>query len=149
VRASKNPNLLLAAIVGFIVIAVAIVSVLSATRSAVVIDRATPAGSVQIYLKAVLAGKNAEAAKMLSPERGCTVTDVDRAYVLRTAQVVLVDSTTSGASAEVRIRVEILSGSLLGDAMTEDHTFRLVKSGGSWLISDIPWPLYDCAVLKK
>jgi hypothetical protein len=135
--------------VGFIVIAVAIVSFLSATRSAVVMDRATPAGSVQVYLKALLAGKNAEAAKTFSPESACTVTDVDRAYVLRTVRLLLLDSTTSGATAEVRVRAEISSGSLLGDVMTEDHTFRLIKTGGSWLITGIPWPLYDCAALKK
>jgi hypothetical protein len=149
VRLSRNPNRVLAEVVGFIVIAVAIVSFLSATRSAVVMDRATPAGSVQVYLKALLAGKNAEAAKTFSPESACTVTDVDRAYVLRTVRLLLLDSTTSGATAEVRVRVEISSGSLLGDVMTEDHTFRLIKTGGSWLITGIPWPLYDCAALKK
>lgn len=135
--------------IGLIVIAVAIVTILSSTKSAVVIDRSTPAGSVQVYLKAVLAGKNAEAAKMLSPESVCTVTDIDRAYIVDTARVLLIDSSTEGTTAEVRVRVEIPSGGPLGDFMTEDHTFRLVNSGGTWLITGIPWPLYDCGVMTK
>jgi hypothetical protein len=136
-------------VIGLIIIAVAIVTALSSTKSAVVMDRATPAGSVQAYLKAVLVGKNAEAAKLLSTDSACTVTDIDRAYVVDTARVVLVDSTTQGATAEVRVRVEIPSGSPLGDIMTENHTFRLVNSDGMWLITGIPWPLYDCGVPKK
>lgn len=135
--------------IGLIIIAVAIVTILSSTKSAVVIDRSRPAGSVQVYLKAILAGKNAEAAKMLSPESVCTVTDIDRAYIVDTARVLLIDSTTAGTNAEVRVRVEIPPGGPLGDFMTEDHTFRLVNSGGTWLITGIPWPLYDCGVMKK
>ena len=65
---SRNPNRILAVIVGFIISAVVLVSFLATTRSAVVLDRTTPAGSVQVYLKAVMAGKNTEAARMLSRE---------------------------------------------------------------------------------
>jgi sugar lactone lactonase YvrE len=146
---SKSPNRVLVIVIGLIVVAVAIVTVLSSTKSAVVLDRATPAGSVQAYLKAILVGKNAEAAKLLSPDSVCTVTDIDRAYVVDTARVVLVDSTVKGATAEVRVRVEIPSGSPLGDVMTKDHTFRLVNSEGAWLVTGIPWPLFDCGVSAK
>lgn len=146
---NKSPNRVLAIVIGLIIIAVTIVVVLSSTRSAVVIDRATPAGSVQVYLKAVLAGKNAEAAKMLSPESICTITDIDRVYIVNTSRVLLVESTTEGTTAEVRVRIEIPSGSPLGDFATEDHTFRLVNSGGTWLLTGIPWPLFDCGVITK
>jgi sugar lactone lactonase YvrE len=146
---SKSPNRVLVIVIGLIVVAVAIVTVLSSTKSAVVLDRATPAGSVQAYLKAILVGKNAEAAKLLSPDSVCTVTDIDRAYVVDTARVVLVDSTVKRATAEVRVRVEIPSGSPLGDVMTKDHTFRLVNSEGAWLVTGIPWPLFDCGVSAK
>jgi sugar lactone lactonase YvrE len=146
---SKSPNRVLVIVIGLIVVAFAIVTVLSSTKSAVVLDRATPAGSVQAYLKAILVGKNAEAAKLLSPDSVCTVTDIDRAYVVDTARVVLVDSTVKRATAEVRVRVEIPSGSPLGDVMTKDHTFRLVNSEGAWLVTGIPWPLFDCGVSAK
>lgn len=146
---NKNPNRVLAIVIGLIVIAVAIVTVLSSTKSAVVIDRSTPAGSVQVYLKAILAGKNAEAAKMLSPNSVCTIDDIDRAYVVDTSRVLLVDSTTDGNTAEVRVRVEISSGGPIGDFMTEDHTLRLSKSSGSWLLTGVPWPLFDCGMVVK
>ena len=139
----------MAIVIGLIIVVVAIVTVLSATRSAVVIDRTTPAGSVQAYLKAILNGKNADAAKMFSPQSMCTITDIDRSYIVDSARVLLVDSTVEGTTAEVRVRVEIPSGSPFGELMTEDHTFRLVKSDGTWLLTGIPWPLYDCGVLTK
>lgn len=146
---SKNPNRVLAIVIGLIIIAVAVVTVLSSTKSAVVIDRSTPAGSVQVYLKDILAGKNAEAAKMLSPSSVCTVDDIDRSYIVDTSRVLLVDSTTSGTTAEVRVRVEIPSGSPLGDFMTEDHTLRLSNTNGTWLLTGVPWPLFDCGVITK
>lgn len=146
---SKSPDRILAIVIGILIISVAIVTVFSATRSAILVDRTTPAGSVQVYLKAVLAGKNAEASKVLSPESVCTVTDIDRAYIVDTARVLLLGSSTEGATAEVRIRVEIPSGSPFGDFMTENHTFRLVNSGGTWLLTGIPWPLYNCGVMTK
>ena len=140
---------MLAIVFGLIVAAVAIVAVLSTTKSAVVMDRSTPAGSVQAYLKAVLVGKDTEAAMWLSPTGTCTVSDIDRAYIANTARVLFVDSTTTASTSEVRLRVEIPSGSPLGDVMTEDHTVRLIKSGARWLITGIPWPLYDCGVYTK
>jgi hypothetical protein len=145
----KSPNRILALVIGFIIVAVAVVAVLSSTKSAVVMDRSSPAGSVQAYLKAVLVGKDAEAAAWLAPGGVCTVTDIDRAYIVDTARVLLVDTTTTASTAEVRVRVEIPSGSPLGDVMTEDHTIRLIKSGGRWLITGIPWPLYDCGMHTK
>lgn len=139
----------MAIVIGVIIVLVAIVTVLSTTKSAVVIDRTTPAGSVQVYLKAILSGKNAEAAKMLSPNSVCTIDDIDRAYVVDTSRVLLVDSTTEGSTAEVRVRVEIPSGGPLGDFMSEDHTLRLSNASGSWLITGVPWPLFDCGLVVK
>lgn len=135
--------------IGLIIVVVAVVTVLSSTKSAVVIDRSTPAGSVQVYLKAILSGKNGEAAKMLSTDSICTADDIDRAYVVETARVLLVDSSTEGTTAEVRVRVEIPSGSPFGDFMTEDHTFRLSSIDGTWRITGVPWPLFDCGMRTK
>lgn len=145
----NSPNRVLAIFVGVIIIAVIIVTVFSATKSAVTLDRGTPAGTVQAYLKAVLEGKNVEAAKFLAPESECSVTDLDRTYVIDTARVDLVDATIDGKDAQVRVKVEIPSGGPFEDFRTEDHTFRLIRSDGNWLLTGIPWPLYNCGVLKK
>lgn len=146
---NKSPNRVLALAVGLIIVLVAVVAVVSSTRSTLVIDKSKPAWAVQNYLKAFLAGKNAEAAKMISPESECTVVDVDRAYVIDNSRVVLLSTSTNGNTAEVRVRVEFPVNGPFGDSPTEDHTFRLTDSNGTWLLTGIPWPLYNCGMVTK
>lgn len=134
---------------GLIVVLVAVVAILSSTRGTLLIDRGNPAWAVQNYLKAVLSGRNADAAKMISPESECTVIDVDRAYVMENARVVLVHTTTTGNMAEVRVRVEFPMNGPFGASSSEDHTFRLTDSNGNWLLTGIPWPLYNCGLVTK
>jgi hypothetical protein len=31
-----------------------------------------------------------------------------------------------------------------GSEYAEEHTFRLTRAGGDWLITGAPWPLYVC-----
>ena len=114
-----------------------------------VIDKSKPAWAVQKYLEAVLAGRNSDAAMMISPESECTVVDIDRAYVNDNARVVLIDTSTNGNTAEVRVRVEFPSSGPFGATSTEDQTFRLTDSNGPWLITGIPWPLYNCGMVTK
>lgn len=135
--------------VGLIIVLVAVAALVSSTRSTLVIDKSKPAWAVQNYLKAFLAGKNAEAAKMISPESECTVVDVDRAYIIDNARVVLISSSTNGNTAEVRVRVEFPLNGPFGDSSAEDHTFRLTASNGTWLLTGIPWPLYNCGLVTK
>lgn len=144
-----NPNRVLAIALGVMILIVGTLAVLSSTRSAVVLDKGTPAGAIQVYLKTLLSGQNAQTAKMFSPESKCTVGDIDRAYVLHTTRVILIDSHIQGTTSEVRVRVEIPSGGPFGDFASEDHSFQLAKINGSWLITGIPWPLFDCGVLSK
>ncbi len=135
--------------VGLIIVLVAVAAVVSSTRSTLVLDKSKPAWAVQSYLKAFLAGRNAEAAKMISPESECTVVDVDRAYIIDNARIVLISASTNGNTAEVRVRVEFPLNGPFGDSSTEDHTFRLTDSNGTWLLTGIPWPLYNCGLVAK
>ncbi len=135
--------------VGLIIVLVAVAAVVSSTRSTLVLDKTKPAWAVQSYLKAFLAGRNAEAAKMISPESECTVVDVDRAYIIDNARIVLISASTNGNTAEVRVRVEFPLNGPFGDSSTEDHTFRLTDSNGTWLLTGIPWPLYNCGLVAK
>lgn len=146
---SKSPNRVLAIVVGLIIVVVAIVAVISSTRSTLVIDKTKPAWTVQTYLKAVLAGRNADAAKMFSPESGCSVIDVDRSYVVNNARVLLLGTTTESNIAHVRVRVELPTDGPFGASSTEDHTFQLKDSNGTWLLTGIPWPLYNCGMVTK
>ncbi len=146
---NKSPNRVLALVAGLIIVLVAVAAVVSSSQSSMVIDKSKPAWAVQKYLEAFLAGKNAEAAKMISPESECTVVDVDRAYVMDNSRVVLRSTNTNGSTAEVRVRVEFPRGGPFGDSSTEDHTFRLTDSNGTWLLTGIPWPLYNCGTVTK
>lgn len=127
----------------------AVVAIVSSSKSTMVISKSKPAWAVQSYLKAILSGSNAEAAKLISPESECTVVDVDRAYVVDNARVVLLGSSTSGNTAEVRVRIEFPLNGPFGDSSTEDQTFRLTNANGNWLITGIPWPLYNCGLVAK
>ena len=140
---------MLGIILSAILIIVAIVAIIAATRTATVFARTTPVGTVQGYLKDVLAGQNAEAAKLFAPESRCTATDLDRTYIVDTARVNLVSSMISGDTAEVRVAVEYPMNGPFGASWTQDHAFRLIKSSSTWLLTGIPWPLYDCGVLVK
>lgn len=140
-----SPNRILAVVVGALLLIAVIIVVLSASKSAVVFDRKTPAGVVQAYLKAAFDGKSDEAAKYLAPGSLCEVQDLDRAYVVKTVRVDLVDSTIDGKNARVRIIVDMPAAGPFENFATEDHTLRLIFSGGQWWLTGIPWPLYACA----
>ena len=145
----NSPNRVLAIIAGIVIIAVIVAAVFSSTRSIVRPKPGTPEASVQGYLTAVFAGKNTNAAELFAPESGCTVQDLDRAYVIKSARVDFLKTQVDGASAQVRIRVEIPSGGLFENSMIEDHTLRLVRLNLRWLLTGIPWPLYNCEVMPK
>ena len=140
---------MLGIILSAILIIVAIVAIIAATRTATVFARTTPVGTVQAYLKDVLAGQNAEAAKLFAPASRCTATNLDRTYMVDTARVNLVSSKISGDTAEVRVVVEYPMNGPFGASSTQDHAFRLIKSSSTWLLTGIPWPLYDCGMLVK
>lgn len=146
---SSSPNRVLAITVGALFIVAIIVAIFSAAKPEVVLDPKSPEGVVQAYLKAALEGNNQKAAQFFSAESVCDVQDLDRAYISDSARVDLVDSTIDGATAQVRIKVDIPTGGPFENFMTEDHTLRLALSGGQWLLTGIPWPLYDCGTAEK
>jgi len=144
-----SPNRVLAIVIVTILIVVTLVAIFSTRRSAVTLNPATPQGTVQAYLAALLEGNNAKAAQYLAPESGCNVQDLDRAYVMHTARVVLVKTEVAGTGAQVWVSIEIPSGGPFETFNTEDHTFRLIGANGRWLLTGIPWPLYNCGVMTK
>jgi len=145
---SNKANRALALIVGM-AIAAAVASAIFGIQSVKQLDRQTPAGSVQGYLSNVLDGRNDLAAKYLSTDSPCKAEDLDRVYVNRSSSVALVDTQMSGDQATVRVKVEMPTGGPFESLNTEDHSYRLVKENGRWLISGIPWPLWDCKVIGK
>lgn len=145
---TNKANRVLAIIVGLTIIA-AIAASVYGTRSVKQLDRQTPAGTVQAYLSAALDGRNDLAAKYFAADSPCKVEDLDRAYINTSSRVTLVDTQIDGGQAIVRVTVEMPTGGPFESFNTENHSYRLVRDGGRWLLSGIPWPLWDCGVITK
>ena len=144
----KNANRFLAIVVAIIAI-LAVVVVVGANRETEQLDRATPEGVVQEYLNAVIEGDFDAAAAKFDPAGSCKVDDLDKAYFDNDVRVTLINSSETSTGAVVRVQVEVPSGAPLGGYYGEDHTFRLVKADTGWLISGIPWPMYECGGVNK
>lgn len=112
-------------------------------------DKGTPQGVVQSYLDSVFNGDFNTAASYISSESECTATDLDRAFIPSRPRIYLTSTTVAGATAQVKIQVEQGDSGILNNPSTEERVIRLVKPGNTWLLTGIPWPLYDCGVIKK
>ncbi len=140
-------NKVLLIVVAAIAVVALIVSV-ALNKPAKQLDRTTPEGAVQAYLAAVVAGDFETAGKWLDPKGNCRVVDLDRAYFANDVKISLKSSSESSNSAVVKIGIENSSGDPFGGSFTEDHTIRLVKAANGWLISGMPWPMYECGGVK-
>ena len=140
----SRPNRILAIVVGVIAVIGVVAAVLSATRQVPKYEPGTPVGVVQAYLTAVIDGDHQDAVELVTAST-CTVEDLDRAYLPDDVRVVLRDSEVDGDAAQVKVDVVMLSGGPLeGSEYVEEHTFRLTRAGGQWLITGSPWPTYEC-----
>lgn len=149
VMARTHSNRILAIVVVVSLILIALSTVLTLTRETKLYSATSPEGVVQLYLKAVIDGKNDQAASYFVTGSECDPSDLDRAYVSETIRVNLVSSTIEGESAYVKIDANTGSSGPFDDGYTESHTYRLKKESGSWRIEGIPWPLWDCGSVNK
>ncbi|MFA5918522.1 MAG: hypothetical protein WC800_03160 [Candidatus Nanopelagicaceae bacterium] len=145
----KSPNGLLAVVFALLVGAVVLVTLFTSGGASKKLDPSTPEGTVQSYLSAVLKGNYEKAAQFISSESSCDVQDLDRVYTVDTARVDLVKTEIDGEHAQVWVKVDYPSGAPFDAVRVEDHTFRLVHVNDHWLLTGIPWPLYDCGVITK
>lgn len=149
----KSPNQILAILFSLLVIAVVLVTLFTSGNASKNLDPSTPAGTVQSYLKAVLKGNYEKAAQFIASESSCDVQDLDRVYTVDTARVDLVKTEIDDEHAQVWVKVDYPSGApfdpVFDGVRVEAHTFRLVQVNDHWLLTGIPWPLYDCGVITK
>lgn len=147
--ASRRPTTVVIVVTSIIVALAVVVLVFSVGRNVTEYDATSPEGVAQSYLTAAFDGDFDRAADYFAPGEDCDADDLDRAYFQRNARISLIDSTVDGERARVRIAAEIPDGGPLGGFYREEHTLRLVRSNGTWLLTGIPWPLYDCNVPSK
>ena len=142
-------NRILVFVLAALVLATAIVVVVVNNTTEKTYDVNSPEGTVQNYLEAVYAGDNAKASGYISSTSFCTVEDLDQMGVQTKPRILFDTSSITGNTAQVKINVEIDNGGPMGNLVNESHTLRLVRFGTGWQLTGIPWPLYDCGVIKK
>ena len=146
-RVASNRILAVIVIAAFLLGVVA--GVVSSFREEVNYSASSPEGVVQMYLTAIIEGKNDQAASYFVSDSTCDASDIDRAYVSETLRVNLVSTSIDGESAYVKIDANTGASGPFDDGYTESHTYRLSKESGRWLIEGIPWPLWDCGTVNK
>ena len=146
-RATSNRILAVIVIAALVLSAVA--ALVSSFRKEVKYSASSPEGVVQMYLTAIIEGKNDQAASYFASDSTCDASDIDRAYVSETLRVNLVSTSVDGESAYVKIDANTGASGPFDDGYTESHTYRLSKESGRWLIEGIPWPLWDCGTVNK
>lgn len=141
-----RPDRTLLAILAAIAVLVVVALIVVFTRGEPApVDEATPAGVVQRYSAAVIAGDEAAAAAYLTDaaKNRCNTGDRMPGDNLR---VTLVSTTERPASADVKVLVTVSEGGgPFGSAEYQvEDVFDLVKTGDTWLIDNAPWQLAVC-----
>lgn len=143
---ARRSTVVVVATVSVVALAAIVVLVFAVGRDVTTYAEGTPERVVQRYLAAAFDGDFDRAASFIEPGSECDATDLDRAYIQGDARIGLVESVVEGQRARVRVDVEYPSGGPLGGVYSEEHTLRLVESQDSWLLTGVPWPLFDCTM---
>lgn len=139
----ERPNLVLAVVVGAIAVLVVAAAVLSGVRTPPVADPATPEGTVQLFVTAVLEGDDDAAVALLDPALGCRAPLPERGLSGVRATFAIAGTRTAGQTATVEIDVtEYRDGPF--ESSSHRESYRLVAADGRWLITGEPWPVYVC-----
>lgn len=138
-----------------VLIALAAVIVASALTAAIVQERrvtpapntSDPTGVVQAYLTAVITGDDEAVLEYLDPALGCRVSP-ESLDAPDSAVATVVSTRTQGNSAQVVVEIDegMEAISVLATGYSHREGFDLGRIGDTWVITEIPWPLYDCAV---
>lgn len=137
-------------IVGGVVLAtlVATAAILAINRGTARYDPATPEGTAQGYLQAVIDGDRRGALSYLTEDlrAGCRVTQLELPS-RDSMRVVLGGAFVTGEEAEVDITITEtkFEGPFLAERSFET-TLVMSRSGSGWAISAEPWPLSGCDV---
>ncbi len=139
-----RPNLVLAVVVGVVAVLVVVAAVAAATRTPPLADPATPEGTVQLFVTAVLDGDDRAAVAILDPTLGCSVPLPQRGLSGTRVTFAVAGTRVFGDRASVDIDVtEYRSGGPF-DSSSHRESYQLVAHDGGWLITGEPWPVYVC-----
>ncbi len=99
----------------------------------------SPEAAVQELLRAT-GERDPAALDLLDPELGCTLRDVDNAWMPRDLRVDLLDAEVTGETA--RVRVEVIEGTDMLGGYERTEGFGLERRGDHWVITDMSWPMW-------
>lgn len=144
---TRRPDRTLLAILAAIAVIVVVALIAVFTRGAPApVDEATPAGVVQRYSAAVIAGDETAAATYLTDAARNRCSSGMERMSGDNLRVTLVSTTERPASADVRVLITVSEGGgPFGSAEYQiEDGFDLVKTGDKWLIDRAPWQLTVC-----
>lgn len=139
---STRPNLVLAIVTAGVVLLAVVAGLLSATRDAPKPDPATADGVAQLFVLAAIEGDDDVASGYLAPSVGCTPPFLERSRP-EAISMYVASSSVTGDRATVQIDITEMDGGMYG-SYTHRESFHLERDGGSWLLTEIPWPVYYC-----
>lgn len=143
----RRPDRTLLAILSAIAVIVVVALIVVFTRGEPApLDEATPAGVVQRYSAAVIAGdETAAAAYLTDAAKNRCSTNMER-MAGDNLRVTLVSTTERAVSADVKVLITVSEGGgPFGSAEYQiEDDFDLVKTGDKWLIDRAPWQLTAC-----
>lgn len=143
----RRPDRTLLAILAAIAVIVVVALIVVFTRAEPApVDEATPAGAVQRYAAAVIAGdETAAAAYLTDAAKNRCSTNMER-MPGDNLRVTLVSTTERPASADVKVLITVSEGGgPFGSAEYQiEDDFDLVRTGDKWLIDRAPWQLTVC-----
>lgn len=117
------------------------------------LDPASPEGTVQAYTQALLAGDNAGAIALLSPDsptrEDCSFMNLEerlaqQRITLGSTTLVPGDKSPQRATVAVMLSSGGSGGPFGGGESSFRDVFRLSQSSAGWMIDSAPWPLFAC-----
>lgn len=139
---TNRPNLVLAVVAGLVVALAVIAGLLTATREPPELDPATPEGTVQLFVLAVIDGEDEKVVDYLDPALGCRA-PLPEVYRPSRISMAVAESTTTGQTARVVLDVTEQAGGFL-DSSTHREVFDLRADGDGWILTGHPWPIFSC-----
>lgn len=139
---TARPNVVLATVTGLVIVLAVLAAVLTLRRQPPEFDPATPEGTVQLFVVALIDGDDEAAVRYLHPDLECRA-PLRNSYRPSAIQLSVVSSQTTGDDATVVVEVtEQQDGPF--NSWSHREVFDLVRDGSGWLITGNPWPIYSC-----
>lgn len=141
---SRSADRVLAGIVVLVLLLGGVVAWIATHRVPAAYEPGTPEAVTQAFLTAALDRDHDTVVGLLADDR-CSLNDVARAFVPRSARVVLLGTVVRSDEASVRVEVTETSGGLLdGGGWMHEEVVTLVRDGDSWLVEPDSWPFHGC-----